>query len=55
MDNILFPMVMRVYAKTIAYELVPVKPIDGLSDREREIKKRNKKIQKILDRIKKGE
>lgn len=60
MNNILFPIVMKVYAKTIASDLIPIKPMGMMSieeleqiRRREEIEKRNKKIQKILDRIKK--
>lgn len=58
--QILFPIIRRVYATTIANDLVPVMPL-GISDEEiqkikrcYEISKRNEKINKILDKIKKG-
>ena len=54
-----FPIIRRAVAKTIAFDLVKVQPM-GMSEEElrelrrrEEIKKRGKKIQKILDRIKK--
>ena len=61
MDMFNFPIVTKVYAKSLASQLIPVKPI-GISEEElreirrrEEIRKRNKKINKILDKIKKGE
>ena len=54
MENVIFPMVMRVFSKTIAQDLIPVRPMDGKTEREREIEKREKKINRILDKIRKG-
>jgi len=60
LDDLKFPIVKRVYTKTLASDLVPMKPMGMMSEEElrqmrrrEEINKRNKKIQKILDRIKK--
>jgi hypothetical protein len=35
-DNMIFPIITKVYAKTIVYDLVPVQSLDGCYDYEKE-------------------
>jgi len=58
----LLPICRRIYAKTIAFDLVSVVPMsDIMTEKEKlelqrkiEIDNRRKKIDKIINRIKKG-
>ena len=54
-NHILFPMVMRVFAKTIAQDLVSVQPMTSplkfKTQREIEIEKRREKIMKLKEKL----
>jgi len=53
MNNILLPISTKIYAKSIVYNLVPVMPMGRKTQKEIEIEKRDKKIKKILNKIRK--
>ena len=52
-NHILFPIVMRISAKTIASDLIPVQPMSSpfKTKREIEIEKRQEKIMKLKEKL----